>query len=107
MSFKERCAYDREQREKEADEADKNHEKEMQEVIFSTKARIGCDPKMPMNVVIQRIRGLIHIEGDDKQDYEVCARFGEFVLKPLKNTNNRIAPENLGFMIYGRHVVEG
>ena len=53
------------------------------------------------------MRGLVRIEeGDDTQDYELVITCDNFVLKPMKNFKNRLNPDDLGFLVYGRNVPE-
>ena len=42
-------------------------------------------PEQGFNVVYERIRGLVHVETDDSQDYQLLVNHSEAVLKPLKN----------------------
>jgi len=56
---------------------------------------------------VERLRGLVRIEeGDESQDYELVVSNDNFVLKPMKNQKNRISPDDLGFLVYGRNVSE-
>ena len=60
-------------------------------------------PEQGFNLVYERIRGLVTVETDDTQDYQLLVNHSEAVLKPLKNKDARLAPENLGILIYGRN----
>jgi len=44
-------------------------------------------------MVFERIRGLIQLEDDPEQDYEMVINFSEVSLKGLKNQANRLTPE--------------
>jgi len=56
------------------------------------------------NIVYERIRGLVQVETDNSQDYQLLVNNNEVVLKPLKNQKARLAPENLGILVYGRNI---
>ena len=56
------------------------------------------------NIVYERIRGLVQVETDNSQDYQLIVNNDEVVLKPLKNQKARLAPENLGILVYGRNI---
>jgi hypothetical protein len=57
--------------------------------------------------VYERIRGLVTIEdGETTQDYQLIINTNEVIVKPLKNQNARLSPEDLGFMIYGRNIAD-
>ena len=48
------------------------------------------------------------VEGkEEEQDYELICNFNELSLKPLKNQSNRLKPEQLGLLIYGKNLSEG
>ena len=54
------------------------------------------------NIIFERLRGMVRLEsGDTSTDYELIS------LKPLKNQKNRVNPEDLGFLVYGKNLVEG
>jgi hypothetical protein len=58
-------------------------------------------------VVLERIRGHVLVEGKEKeQDYELIVNFNEITLKPLKNKENRLSPDQLGVIFYGRGLNE-
>ena len=58
-------------------------------------------------LVLERLRGLVRIEeGDESQDYELVVSCDNFVLKPMENQKNRLSPDDLGFLVYGRNVSE-
>ena len=44
------------------------------------------------------------METDDSQDYQLLITHDEVTLKPLKNQKARLAPENLGILVYGRNI---
>ena len=47
------------------------------------------------------------VEGkEDEQDYELICNFNELSLKPMKNQNKRLKPEELGVLVYGRNLNE-
>jgi len=56
-------------------------------------------------MIIERMRGYVTLEGkEESQDYELICNFNELTLKPLKNQDNRLKPEELGVFIYGRNI---
>lgn len=52
----------------------------LKEEMEKTKAKISGKA-----IVFERLRGLITIEDDTTQDYELVINFSEVGLKPLKN----------------------
>lgn len=111
MTPRERRQYDRAMREKESIEEDKKAEKLMREAIDVEKRRLGkVEKTAAVNVCYERLRGLIRLEegsGDTTVDYEIIVRQGEFTIRSLQNQSRRLTPEELGFMVYGKNIVEG
>ena len=96
MDDRERKKYEREQRKKARQEEDLQQEKIMHEQmdiqrrILSTNPanhnfKTQKGPEQGFNMVYERIRGLVHVETDDSQDYQLLVNHSEAVLKPLKN----------------------
>lgn len=54
-------------------------------------------------LIVERIRGYVLVEGKD-EDYELNLTFNELTLKPMKNKDKRLAPGQLGLLVYGRNV---
>ena len=46
----------------------------------------------------------MQVETDNSQDYQLLVNNDEVALKPLKNQKARLAPENLGILVYGRNI---
>ena len=46
----------------------------------------------------------MQVETDNSQDYQLLVTNDEVALKPLKNQKARLAPENLGILVYGRNI---
>lgn len=74
-------------------------------------SKIGDKPQSnipSINIVFERLRGMIRLEsGDTNSDYELIIQQDNVSLKSLKNQKNRINPEDLGFLVYGKNLVEG
>jgi len=105
MTIKERKQYEKDEEERAAIEADRKAEKMMIEAIAVEKLRLGKTDQL--YVTFERVRGLVRLEDDPTQDYELIVHQQELTLRPLKNQAARIESENLGFMVYGKNVVEG
>lgn len=60
------------------------------------------------NILFERLRGFVRLEsGDVSTDYELTIQHDNVNLRPLKNQKNRINPDDLGFVIYGKNLAEG
>jgi len=58
----------------------------LRDEIERTKAKIAGKA-----IVFERLRGIVTIEDDETQDYELVINFSEVALKPLKNKEARLA----------------
>jgi len=96
MTGREKSRYKAEIKRKERIAEDLAPEAMLLEAMVKTKARVSGKA-----MVIERLRGLITLEDDPDQDYEMVINFSEVALKGLKNKASRLSPEQLGFMIYG------
>ncbi|CDW75335.1 UNKNOWN [Stylonychia lemnae] len=103
MSREEKRKVEREIKKQKKIEADLEPERLLKEEMDLTKRRVNST-----DLYIERIRGYVLVEGkEDEQDYELICNFNELSLKPLKNQSNRLKPEELGLLIYGRNLNEG
>ena len=60
------------------------------------------------NIIFERLKGMVRLEsGDTSTDYELIIQQDNVSLKPLKNQKNKVNPEDLGFLVYGKNLVEG
>ena len=60
------------------------------------------------NIIFERLSGMVRLEsGDTSTDYELIIQQDNVSLKPLKNQKNRVNTEDLGFLVYGKNLVEG
>jgi hypothetical protein len=78
-------------------EEDNEGERALKEEMERTKAKVTGRA-----LLFERLRGLITLEDDADQDYQLTINFSEVALKPLKNTANRLTPDQLGFIAYGK-----
>jgi hypothetical protein len=78
-------------------EEDTVGERLLKEAMESTRAKVTGRA-----LVFERLRGLVTLEEDADQDYQLTINFSEVALKPLKNSANRLSPDQLGFMAYGK-----
>ena len=59
------------------------------------------------DLLVERIRGHVLVEGkEEEQDFELICNFNELTLKPMKNQDKRLKPEELGVLVYGRNLTE-
>lgn len=80
MTSLERRRHKDAERKKERMASDLAPERMLREEMEKTKAKISGKA-----IVFERLRGLITIEDDATQDYELVINFSEVGLKPLKN----------------------
>jgi len=85
MSSLEKRRYKAEEKRKARLLEDAAPEKLLREEIDRTKAKITGKA-----IVFERLRGLVTLEDDETQDYELLVNFSEVSLKPLKNTKDRL-----------------
>ena len=68
-----------------------------------TKRRVGINNAR--EPIIERIRGYVTVEGEEQtQDFQLSCRFNDLTVKGLKNSENRLPPQQLGLLIYGRNL---
>jgi hypothetical protein len=104
MESKERRRFEREQRKLAAVESDLEPERMVIEQMELTKKMIGS-VNAGGDLVYERVLALIIVEeGDTTQDYQLIINANECVVKPMKNKDSRLAPQDLGFLVYGRNV---
>lgn len=102
MSKEESRKVERELKKQKKIQADLEPERLLKEEMDISKSRVNST-----DLYFERIRGYVLVEGkEDEQDYELICNFNELSLKPLKNQNNRLKPEELGLLIYGRNLNE-
>jgi hypothetical protein len=104
MENKERRRFEREQKKTANIESDLEPERILIEQMELIKKMIGS-VNPGGELVFERLRGLVTVEdGDQSTDYQLVINSNEVTLKSMKNSANRLAPEDLGFMVYGRNV---
>ena len=102
MNKEEQRKMERELKRQKKIEADLEPERLLQEEMDIAKRRVGSN-----DLYMERIRGYVMVEGkEEEQDYELICNFNELSLKPMKNQNNRLKPEELGLLIYGKNLNE-
>lgn len=101
MSSLEKRRYKAEEKRKARIAEDLAPEKMLKDEMERSKAKINGKA-----LIYERLRGLVTLEDDSTQDYELSINFSEVMLKPLKNTANRLTSDQLGFMTYGRGALE-
>ena len=93
----------KELKEKKKIEADLEPERLLREEMHTVQRKVASN-----DLVIERIRGYVLLEGkEQEQDYELICNFNELSIKPLKNEHNRLKPEELGILVYGKNLNEG
>lgn len=106
MEPRERRRYEAEKKRKAKIEADLEPEKLLRDQMELTKRHIAS-VQPGGDFIFERIRGLITVEdGDTTQDYQLIVNANEIAVKPLKNQNERLSPQDLGLMIYGRNIAD-
>lgn len=98
MSSLEKKRYKAEEKKKARALEDLAPELMLKEEMIRSKAKITGKA-----LLFERLRGYVSIEDDITQDYELIINFSEVSLKPLKQ---KLQPEQLGFMTYGRGALE-
>jgi hypothetical protein len=78
-------------------EEDNESEKLLKAEMERTKAKVSGRA-----LLFERLRGLVTLEDDKDQDYQLSINFSEVALKPLKNSGNRLTSDQLGFIAYGK-----
>lgn len=57
------------------------------------------------SIILERLKGMFLVEGKEEEcDYRLISSFNEVKLKSCKNSENRLLPEELGFLVYGKNV---
>ena len=107
----EKRKYDREQKKKERIQEDLEPERQMaagmeqlRKTLQTSQAPASEEAKTA--VMFERLRGIVLNEADDTQDYELVVTADEVGFRGLKNQNNRMAPEDRNFLVYGRNLTE-
>lgn len=76
----------------------------MQEQMEMVK-RMVSSAKTGGDLLFERIRATVQVENDDlNSDYLLVINANEISIKPMNNSESRLAPEDLGFQVYGRNV---
>jgi hypothetical protein len=69
-------------------EEDNEGERVLKAEMERTKAKVTGRA-----LLFERLRGLVTLEDDKDQDYQLTINFSEVALKPLKNTANRLTSD--------------
>lgn len=71
----------------------------LEEIIAEIKCNVSNK-----HIFIERIKGYVSLEEDPSVDYILDCVFDDISLKSLKNENNWLAPEQKGFLVFGRNI---
>ena len=91
-----------EQAEQKRIQADLQQERMLIEEMGKVKLAMKQHP-----MIIERLKGLFLVEGkEEESDYRIISSFNEIKIRSCKNENKRLAPDELGFLIYGKNIDE-